>query len=234
MPYVVKGNKVEYHRTDRDGNVVEIRDEDVFDFIDSRLAFGTGESEYYLTNQGEFIVNGNPYTDDWIADAENYGYSVDEKGEGIDLRNIDQETLEKIKTKFEDAKAEWYEEAGIDETNIHIFEALHEQYEALRKYAKNNADQEAIATIVRTFKEAGNINCLSYLASLKTVEEWAYADDDGLFGSHLCAIMTGFDPGYPKYPNAERKLLLDTYNKEYWHYSEEVNRLVKESGIGER
>ena len=135
---------------------------------------------------------------------------------------------------FEDAKAEWYEEAGIDETNIHIFEALHEQYEALRRYAKNNADQEAIATIVRTFKEAGKINCLSYLASLKTVEEWAYTDDDGLFGSHLCAIMTGFDPGYPRYPNAERKLLLDTYNKEYWHYSEEVNRLVKESGIGER
>ena len=231
MPYVVKGDKVEYHRTDRDNKVVEIWEEDVFDFLDAKLAFATGETEKYLTHQGRFIVEGNRYSDDWVSDAENYGYADGKNGEDIDLRNGDKDVIRKIKERFDANKAEWYRDAGIDETNIHIFELLHEQYEALRAYAKDNTNQQAIDTIVRTYRETG-INCLTYLSQVKSLAEWASLTD--FEGSMICAVIIGHDPNFKEYPFQERKDILDTYHRQFYHYTGEVDRLVKEAGLGDR
>ena len=47
--------------------------DNVFDFIEEKLAFGVGDWEYYLTPIGSYIVNGSPFGSSLSEWANEYG-----------------------------------------------------------------------------------------------------------------------------------------------------------------
>ena len=191
----------------------------VFDFIDNKLAFGVGEHSHYLTPIGAYIVGGSDFKD-WKRWAINFGVDSDYGVE--DLETCPSEIAEKIKKECEEDKEEWMNSNGVTEEDLDKLDLLHEQYLAIVQYANNRIDENAVETIDRTYRATG-INCLKYLVSLKTQEQWHYLSD--FHGAQLCAVFTGFDPNNDP-NNKAREAILSKMHYEFCYYANVIDNIV--------
>ena len=197
----------------------------VFEFIDSKLAFGVGEWDYYLTKKGEYVVEGCPFCHNWYEYGLRYG-DISEDDPST-MEEFPKERVEEIMESYNESKEKWLEDAGVTEEDLNTLELLHKQYLAIVEYSKNPDDEEAINTIPETYNDTG-INCLKYLASLKTEEQWHQLGD--LQGTQLCAVITGYDPN-PKSNSEERKVILSKMHNAFVFYTDEIDRIVSEKSI---
>ena len=197
----------------------------VFEFINYKLAFGGGEPEFYLSKQGEYIVDGYPFRFDWKEWAYNHG--LDSEFGVEDFENCSEDIIEDIKFEYEESKEEWLRLSGIEENDFGTLELLHKQYKAIEEYSKNPNNEEAKQIILGTFALTG-INCLRYLVDLKTAEEWRNLTDGQ--GSQICAVFTGYDPCRFS-DDEQRKSILSYMHRAFCFYLDLIDQLTAEKEI---
>ena len=158
--------------------------ENVFDFINDKLRFGVSDTNGYLTDRGEYIVEGShDWTFEdwlfWVAEIKNYD-------------NLDEEAKAKLHEEFnrqnQQNKQNWMNITGINEEEINTLENLHKQYLAIKEYSKNPDNEEARRIIIETFQQT-QINCLTYLKELVKVKRKISGTD--IQGNQLYIVLLG-------------------------------------------
>lgn len=158
--------------------------ENVFDFINDKLCFGVSDTNGYLTDRGEYIVEGNhDWTFEdwlfWVAGIRNYD-------------SLDEEAKAKLHEEFnrqnQQNKQNWMHITGINEEEINTLENLHKQYLAIKEYSKNPDNEEARRIIIETFQQT-QINCLTYLKEL--VKEKRKISETDIQGNQLYIVLLG-------------------------------------------
>lgn len=166
--------------------LINEEEENLFDYIECKVLFGAGDSEYTLTKKGACIVEGPPFEGGWIQWAYDYGlngeYGVD------DLGHCPEEIAAEIRERFEDAKYDWMYNAGMSEEDMATYKLLHKQYLAVVNLSKG-IDVDESKRIIRDTYAVTSVNCLTRLRQVR--EEAGLIDD--LQGSQLCAVLTGVD-----------------------------------------
>ena len=203
----------------------DIDEKNLFEFIERKLSWGLVDDNVYLTPQGDFIINGEPYGRDWkdwvIKSGKDFQYGIEDINSDIPKRKI-----EIIERDYQIDKMKWMKDAGVDYADLITLKLLHEQYEAIRKYSIDPTNEEAIQTIFITYKLTG-INCLRYLSELRTPSEWIdMIDAQGMF---LGVVFSGEIPS--EIENEKLVKYLEEMHKKLNYYIEEIYEIASSYAI---
>ena len=204
--------------------------DNVFEFLSRKLALGVGDNSYYLTDKGAYIVTGYPILDgnwkQWALDCGLYDeYNVDPNSP------LPNEISLRMQGAYDFFRMDWRKSRGLSVEDLEMLNSLRKQYLAISKYSKNPNDEEAINCIAETYL-ATEKNCLEYLASLKSEEEWIELRD--FQGSQIRAIMTGYNnmnnsfaEWSRQYDDANRAYILNKMSSEFNFYKDKINEIGK-------
>lgn len=207
----------------------------VFDFIHDKVSSGLEGWRYYLTDIGNYIVNGSPFYNDFNEWVENTYIYYDEYGYNS-FEECPEIVKEEIQERYYEEITDWLTANNLKTDDLKMLDLLHLQYQAIEDYSKGIDIDNAKKTIAET-KMATNKNCLEYLVSLKKLYGpisyeagkyyWTSLLDKQ--GSELCAVLTGIDPALVfEEPSDERTELLSEMHNQFLHYKEVINELTKE------
>lgn len=222
------------------------KEENVFNFIEDKLAFGVAEWEYYLTNIGTYIVVGSPLYSgikEWANEWGIFDY-CDNKYNNYDECPPEAKAL--LEKSYNQETAEYLRNNNLSQDELKMLRLLHMQYNAIKNYSKGIDIDNAKKTIASTYL-ATRKNCLEYLVSLKKISG-PKKDNPGKYywtamldrqGTQLCAVLTGIDPFvnneiYSNSPiimedtNPDRSSLLSRMHNQFLQYQGLINEITKE------
>ena len=174
--------------------------DNVFDFIEEKLAFGVGDWEYYLTPIGSYIVNGSPFGSSLSEWANEYGLDEYCNGDYESFEKCPESTKTMLQQKYLDLISSWLQENNLSTEDLKDLDLLNLQYQAIVNIS-HGKDIEKSSEIIADTKTTTGKNCLEYLVSLRPItgeansylkRPWTSLSDRQ--GTQLCAVLTGIDP----------------------------------------
>jgi len=222
------------------------KEDNIFNFISDKLAFGVGDYEYYLTDKGSYIVTGYPFFSGVKEWAQKWGIFeyCDNKYKSYDECPPKVKAL--LEKKYYQTIANWLKECDISQDELKTIELLHLQYKAIKDYSKG-IDPDNAKKIIAGTQIATGKNCLEYLLSLKEMSGPIQYDPGKYYwtsmtdrqGSQLCAALTGVDPSrksrfYDDSPiimedtHPDRGSLLSRMHNQFLQYQGLINEITEE------
>ena len=174
----------------------------VFDFINEKLAFGVGDWDYYLTPIGSYIVNGSPYCNNLAEWANEYGIDEYCNGDFKSFEECPESTKSMLQEKYLDLIHSWLSENNLSNEDLRELDLLNLQYQAIVNLTHGKDIDNSKEIIANTTTTTGK-NCLEYLVSLRPIVNTSYENPslnsswislNDRQGTQLCAVLTGIDP----------------------------------------
>ncbi len=209
-------------------SVLDMGEENVFDFIEDKLNFAVGDYDDYLTPIGSYIVMGTPFYssfDEW-ANIEGK-YECDEYFETFE--DCSESTKAMLRKRYPEIISSWLDSNNLSAYDLEFMRLLRMQYKAIENLSQGKDVDNAEKTIARTKMITGQ-NCLEYLVFLKPVLEglglsaqpgssWTALRD--MQGSQLCAVLTGIDPCF------RDSELLSRMHEDFEYYKDLINEITR-------
>ena len=105
--------------------------DNVFDFIEEKLAFGVGDWEYYLTPIGSYIVNGSPFGSSLSEWANEFGLDEYCNGDYESFEKCPESTKTMLQQKYFDLISSWLWENNLSTEDLKDLDLLNLQYQAI-------------------------------------------------------------------------------------------------------